>query len=379
MKRQETKRKILLVKWGGLNKWGGMIMLLLNLLKHMDRDQLVIDLYVFGNITSDSIYEAVCALDVNVITGNHDTFDSHQVLRDLNALIRKNRYDVVHSNTGGISLTTVTMLAAWLNHVPVRIAHSHNAKPNVAPYSWREKLYQRLNKALSTVRLACSNSAAEHIFGKKGAEDCFVLKNGIEPEKYAFNPEIRVQKRKELGLEDAFVVGHVGRFEKQKNHEFLIRVFAEIKKRRGNAVLMLLGSGSLMDEVKAQVKQLGLTDSVRFIGDSDCVPDYLQAMDVFVFPSLFEGLGIVAIEAQATGLPTVCSDTVPQEAAVSSQCVFLSLEKSEAEWSERILSAVNVSQVRNDKLKDIQISGYNIIDSAQMLEKIYKGQNRSLS
>ena len=364
-------RRILLVKWGGIEVWGGITVLLINLLQHMDRRDLDIDLYVFGRIKAEEIHQRFSELGVHIICGNHDGYQPRQIASDLHAIMKKKRYDVVHCNTGGLELTAITMLAALLHGVPARIAHSHNSKPNDCPYSRRERMYQFINRSFSTVRLCCSNAAAEHLFGRSGAKRAVVLKNGIETEKYRFDLGVRNKIRRELGLEDALVLGHVGRFEQQKNHDFLLDIFAAVKAKQKNAALLLIGVGSLMPEMQEKTARLGLSESVFFLGSTDRVTNYLQAMDVFVFPPLYEGLGIAAIEAQAADLPVISSDTVPREACITSRFTYVPLKCSAEQWSDVILEETKHCRPRADQTEEIRSSGYDITSSAERLFQLY--------
>lgn len=366
-------KKVLLVTWGGIH-YGGVQLLLLDLLSHMDRSDLCIDLYTFGGIDSSEIYDRFTAFDIKVITGGHRYYDRSGVARDLYSLIGKGCYDVVHSNTGSPELTAIVMSIAWLFRTPVRVAHSHNPKQNDTPYRKMDRVYQFLNRNMSTVRLACSRAAARHVFGEKGAGRCKLLKNGIEPEKYRFDALRRELIRHELELDHFLAIGHVGRFEKQKNHDFLIDVFFEVRNKRDNAVLLLIGEGSLLPLVQEKVERMGLAASVKFLGVTDRVADYLQAMDVFVLPSVFEGLGIAAIEAQAADLPVVCSDAIPDEARVTPRFLSLPLYESAGKWSERILEEADAAGQRADRASEIRNAGYDIADSAKTLQQIYWNQ-----
>lgn len=366
-------RRILLVKWGGIELWGGITVLLMNLLRHMERQDLDVDLYVFGKIKAEEIRQRFSELGVHIICGDHDPYDPREIASDLHAIMKQKRYDVVHCNTGGLELTAITMLTAWMHRVPVRIAHSHNSKPDEHPYSRRERLYQRINRSLSTVRLCCSEAAGEHLFGRAGAKRSAVLKNGIEPEQYRYDAAVREELRRELGVQDAFVLGHVGRFERQKNHAFLLDVFAAVHAKRENAVLLLIGVGSLMQEMQEKAVRLGLEGSVLFLGSTDRVSDYLQAMDAFVFPPIYEGLGIAAIEAQAADLSVICADTVPREARVTSRFVPVSLQCSADRWSDVILQEAESRQPRVDRTAELRAAGYDINSSAERLFRIYQG------
>jgi glycosyltransferase involved in cell wall biosynthesis len=368
------RKKILLVIWGGIH-YGGVSVLLHNLISHMEHTDLDIDLYAFGGIESKEFYDKLRDLNVNIILGNHESYMIKEIRNDLNKLIKENKYDVVHCNTGGVELTAVTMMLSWIHRVPIRIAHSHNQKFDRFPYSKKELLYQIINGRLATTRLACARGAAYHLFGKNLGSKCLILKNGIECQKYVYSQKVRRDIREKLGKPDSLIIGHVGRFEEQKNHEFLIDIFYSIKQKRNDAILVLIGNGSLMTHIKEKVKQLGIDESVYFIGTTDRVQDYLQAMDVFVLPSITEGLPIVTVEVQAADLLTVCSDIVPKEAKFTNKMHFCSLEKNAEQWCDMILNEIEHTDCdnRKDRSREVTENGFNIKNSALELYRIYMG------
>ena len=199
----------------------------------------------------------------------------------------------------------------------------------------------------------------------------YILNNAIDLDKYKYSKKIRDKKREELGIkENAFVIGHIGRFVKQKNHEFIIDVFNEIHKENKNAILLLVGQGPLMDEMKEKVKGLKLTRCVKFLGQRNDANELYQAFDVFFFPSLYEGLGMVAIEAQVSGLPCVVSTEVPSIAKVTDCLEFLELEDTINTWKNTILDKLN--EKRKSHIEEVRKAGYDIKEEVKKLEKKYK-------
>ena len=196
------------------------------------------------------------------------------------------------------------------------------------------------------------------------------MKNAIDTNKFIYNKDIRRQKRKELNIENKFVVGHVGRFHPQKNHDFIIDIFKELNEKRKNSVLLLVGDGELRQSIENKVKELNLLDKVIFTGVRDDIPELLQSMDVFVFPSLYEGLPVTLIEAQATGLPCIVSDTITHEAIISSNIQSVSLQKSAEEWADKILLIDNGSNRENAAIEIIN-SGFDVNEIAKMLIDFY--------
>ena len=219
---------------------------------------------------------------------------------------------------------------------------------------------------------ACSRLAAEFMFPRDVVERYEFIPNGIDIEKFRFNDEVRKKVRKDLGIEGKLVVGNVGRLCYQKNQENLIEVFAKLQSERPESVLLLVGEGEMKAELQQQVEKLGIADKVLFYGVTDKVEQLLWAMDIFVFPSRFEGLGIVAVEAQAAGLPVICSDGVPNEAVVSDLVEKVDLRSGVDSWVESILHC----QVGVDRLavhEQVQKSGFAVADVADKIEKVYLG------
>lgn len=290
----------------------------------------------------------------------------------LRNIIRNGHYDAIHCHGG--SWDFVPLLIAKIEGVPIRIAHSHLA--NVPQLSLCRHLKRCLTtyvaKFCSTALFACGKDAAIWMWGKKAYNNgnVHIMTNAIDTKRFEYSEEKRNKIRAELGLEGKFVVGNVARLVYQKNHEFMIKIFAEIRKIRNDAFLMLVGRGELEEEIRNQVASSGLGDSVLFMGVRDDVPDLLNAMDVFVLPSRYEGLGIVYIEAQANGLCCFGTDEgVPHEAALTDTMTFLSEKLSPEIWAEAICS---VSTSRN-KSASLQVAeaGYDINSEAPKLEEYY--------
>ena len=204
-----------------------------------------------------------------------------------------------------------------------------------------------------------------------------IINNAIDLKKYAFVPEKRKALRKELGLKNEFVVGHVGRFMFQKNHDFLIDVFAEVLKKSPQAILLLIGDGPLKSKIANKVKLLGIADHVKFLGLRKDVQALYNVMDLFVLPSHYEGLPVVGVEAQANGLPCLISTAVTQETKLTSSLTFYNLSLGKEQWAEKILS---FPKERNqDVAKEMRLAGFDIYYSAQRLEEEYMSIRGGLS
>lgn len=283
------------------------------------------------------------------------------------------QYKIVHSHNS--SKSAIPLKIAKECGVPVRISHSHNMFLS-NPYSLKEcmrKLLRNPLKRVSTHNFACSKEAGIWLYGEKYWNEgkVKILKNAIDLEKFAYVPEMRTKMRQQFGVEDKYVVGHVGRFAPQKNHTFLLDIFCEIKKQEKNAVLLLVGDGELRPEIEEKVKKLDLWDSVIFTGVRDDVGKLMQMMDVFVMPSLFEGLGIVLIEAQTAGLPCFTSENVvAKEARVTELLKFCSLEQQPVIWAKDILEK-NARYTRMSQVEQVAKKGYDSNDAAKKLQEFY--------
>jgi len=226
------------------------------------------------------------------------------------------------------------------------------------------------SKKYATHYFACSEYAGKWLFGNKtGGSKLTVLNNAIDLEKFSFDNDMREKLRAELGLENKFVLGNIGRFCFQKNHDFLIDVFYRVYKMDNSAVLMLIGEGELVDTVREKVRSLNLEKSVLFLEPKENINDYYQAMDVFVLPSHYEGFGIVALEAQAAGVPTICSDKVPNVTRLSEDIEYISLDTPADKWAEAIMLRKNAG--RKNSIDYIRKKGYDIKVEARKLEDIY--------
>ena len=204
-----------------------------------------------------------------------------------------------------------------------------------------------------------------------------MLKNAIDSQNFIADVDTRNAIRKELGLKDKFVVGHVGRLHPQKNHDFLIDVFAEIKKKKPNAELILVGTGPLEEKVKSKVVEKGLSDCVHFLGNRKDMNRIYQAMDVFVFPSLFEGLGIVAIEAQAAGVPIVCSEGLPPETDITPIYRKLLLSDGEEKWANTALEMAQNLKAHTNMQQYVIDAGFDMDATAKYMESYYLNRWRT--
>ena len=293
--------------------------------------------------------------------------------RDLCRIIKEHHYDIVHINM--LSCANCIPVLAARNSGAKVICHSHSsAVPRGSLSSFVRSCLHRLNKSFvresDVLKLACSKEAGHFLYGNKSFT---VLSNAIDTRLFSFDKSIREKKRNELGIHDtAVLLGQVGRFEYQKNHVFSIQLFSEFLKKHPDSFLLFLGTGSLEEDCKKKVKELGIEKNVLFCGlQSDTAP-FLFAMDVFLFPSVFEGLSIAGIEAQCAGLPVVASDTISREMEQSDLVTWCNLASPIREWISAIEKSSQKVSDRSAYAKVIAESAFDISVQADTLMTIYK-------
>ena len=291
--------------------------------------------------------------------------------------LTQHAYSIVHINSGNFFFNLFAVMAVRKAGVPCRIVHSHNAG-DTSRSRIKKAVFEALKPQLernATTLLACSRKAAGYMFTDRTVREgkVQIVKNGINTERFRFDPKIRDRVRQELGLADKFVVGHVGRFYKQKNHAFLIRIFEKVHEMEPESVLLLFGKGDLEAEIRGLAEQMGLSSCVRFMGEVQDIERMYQAMDVFVMPSFHEGLPVSCVEIQASGVPCVLSDTITEEIRIEDSMQFLSLSQSPEEWAEAVLSKKGCRDL--DGCENVIRSGYAIRDVAEGLLKMYKELN----
>lgn len=292
------------------------------------------------------------------------TRDLKGAMSGIRRIVRENGYDCV-LKLGETSIAAADLIAARLGGAKHLAMRSCNA--GVITSKSMQLLHPLLRPVLNhfaRVKLAPSMLAAEFTFGRRTAHaEVQILHNGVDLEQFRFDPHWREEIRREFGLGDRLVVGHVGRFHEQKNHPYLLEVFAAIRKRNPGAVLMLVGTGELQQKMCEKVRAMGLEDSVIFTGLRFDIPKLLCAMDVFVFPSFFEGMPNTVIEAQATGLPCVLADTITPDADITGLLTYLPLSVSADVWADAALAAVAAE--RADTRSAFREQGYDIRDVAK--------------
>lgn len=343
---------------------GGLETLIMNCYRHIDREKLQFDFIVHRDFRSDydDEIEAMGGKIYRLPRLNPFSINYKKALLDF--FRNHPEYRIVHCHLDCMS--ALPLGAAKRCGVPVRIAHAHNSNQDK---DWKyplKRIYMRKIPETATHFFACSEVAGQWMFPN---QDVTVINNGIETDKFNFDPVLRAVVREELGLKQELVLGHVGRFMPQKNHMFLLDVFAEVHKRVPDAKLLLMGTGPLEEQVREKVEKLNLEKNVCFLGVRSDVNRVLQAVDVFLLPSLYEGLGISAVEAQTAGARCVLSDAVPEVCCMTNLVDFVSLEEPPSHWADIILEE-NTSS-RMDHSSEIISAGYDIQKTADWLQVFY--------
>lgn len=345
----------------------GVQTLLMNLYRKIDREKVQFDFLV--HYTAPQFFdEEIESLGGKIFRFSvREDYNFIKYYMDLNNFFREHKeYKIVHGHMhtlGGIYLH-----AAKMNGVPVRIAHSHTNGTQKDFKRLVKMIMNRLYAVDANILFACSNAAGKYMFGSKQFD---VINNAIITDKFVFSNVVRENKRRELNIENEFIVGNVGRFEIQKNQRFTVEVFERLIKFCPNSILLLIGTGSMQEEIKALVVEKGLQNKVMFLGNRRDVAELYQAMDVFLMPSLFEGLGIVGVEAQAAGTPIVCTDTLPTEINVSPLIYRGSLDESADEWVKLLLIAAENPQRHHNMKQYIIDANYDMDALAKRMEEFY--------
>lgn len=252
------------------------------------------------------------------------------------------------------------------------IIHSHSANSYGSFKSFLKRYSRFPLRKIADFFLACSEEAGLWLFGENicKSRHFYICKNAINTEDFIFNPLKRKKIRKRLDLENAFIVGHVGRFAFPKNHDFLLDIFYKIYSLNPNAILLLVGDGELRNKIEKKVQTLSLSKAVKFLGVRSDVADLMQAMDVFLLPSLYEGIAVVAIEAQASCLPCIFSDSITPEIKITDLVKFLPLSSSPDFWAMEVLNTLNMKKRINNK-DEIIVAGYDIKYASRLLSNYY--------
>lgn len=342
----------------------GITSVIMNYYRKMDKSNMKIDFVVINEISEEYRKELQSNGSKIFCLPRKDNVIKY--IFGLKDILKNNKYDVIHIH-GNSSLMAIETTIAKYSKVPVRIVHSHNT---TCSYKVLHKLLQPALKRTANYGFACGQEAGNWLFKNNNYE---LIKNGIDLSIFNYDEEKRSEFRSKINAGERKVIGHVGNFIYQKNHEFLIESFNELIKKDRNYLLLLISDGELLEQMKEKVNKLNINENVLFLGKTTEVSSYLQAMDVFVLPSHFEGLPVVLIEAQALGLPCVISDKVSTEAKLTSLVKFLPIEDTLA-WANKILNIDIDNRIDSCKNshKKIDEAGYNVTKNAYKMKNLYE-------
>ena len=365
------KKPIIVAQIMGKMIGGGVESVIMNYYKNIDKNEIQFD-FICDEDSTNIPYEEIEKLGGRVIIcpPYQKVF---KYIKFLKKLFKDNHYQIVHSNIN--TLSVFPLYAAKKAKVPVRIAHSHSTSNKK---EWKKNLMKSVlrlfSKKYSTDYFACSELAGRYQFGNKTFDlgKVTVINNAIDLNDFKYDKKLRDKKRKELNVnDDNFVIGHIGRFVPVKNHEFLLEIFNEVHKNNKKAILLLIGQGPMEENIKEKVKELKLTKSVKFLGQRSDVKELYQAMDAFVLPSLYEGLPVVGVEAQACGLLCFLSSDMTKETKVLDSTQFIDLDLGSKEWANIIINDSIGYKVKSTK-EEMTNNNFNIKNEAQKLVNLYK-------
>lgn len=345
---------------------GGVETLLMNIYRNIDREKVQFDFLVHR--AKEYIYnDEIRRLGGNIYWLCHiSVANLFEYTRNLKHFFNEHKeYKVIHSHLNALS--TLVLYYAKKAKIPVRIAHSHNIYLHGSPKYAMRITSRFLLRFQYTHAFACSKQAGQWLFGLN--RDFKIIRNAPDLEKFAFNQVKRIKSKEALGLKGGLVVGHVGNFRPQKNHDFLIDVFSEIHKQNPDSHLLLVGTGTLEKKILEKAENMGLVPHVSFLGTRTDVNDLYQAMDIFLFPSIWEGFGMVIIEAQASGLPCVVSTAISEEAFATDSIIALSLDKPKDMWASTVLDMAKIP--RRNLAPQLVQAGFDIHEITAELQDFY--------
>lgn len=347
-------------------RFNGVTSVIMNYYRNMDKTDLSVD-FVANRVIIEQFENELVESGARVFKTFRDK-NPLKYMRAIYKILKNGKYDVLHVH-GNSAMMIFDTLPAVFAGTKVRIVHSHNT---TCTHMKAHKLLKPFFSKCYTHAFACGEDAGKWLFGNKKFE---VLNNGINLENYAFNAQVRKDYRQKLNVTNEKVIGHVGNFIEQKNHPFLLESFARLLEKEPSSVLVLFGDGDNLNEVQNKIAELKIEENVRFMGKSNEIAQYMQAMDVFVLPSLYEGLPVVLVEAQSAGLPCIVADTVAREANLSEEMTYIPIDSAD-KWVDEIVKAIGFSDdERKSKCQEwqqkIAEKGYDIKKNANRMKELY--------
>lgn len=361
----ETKIKVLIIVTTRF-ELDGITNVILNYYRAIDKSDMQIDFVIPNDIRKD-LKKELEAFGSSIFKISNRVKKPISYMNRLTKLIKENNYNIVHGHGNSCTLA-LEMYAAKKGGAKVRISHGHNS---TCKHTIIHRILRRLFDNNYTNAFACGEKAGEWLYNNKPFE---VINNGINIDKFKYDVEIRKKYRNKYNLNAKKVIGHIGHFTYQKNHEYLIDVFAELYKMNSDYRLILIGDGELRVDIEKKVEDLGLSNVVIFTGKTLEVPQLMQAMDSIIMPSRFEGLPLTLVEAQTACLPCFVSDKVSKEAGITDLVRFISLKTSPKEWANIINKSkiINRKELKDKIVNEIIQAGYSINDNAKRMKKLYK-------
>lgn len=362
-----------------LSHGSGVMSVIMNYYRHIDRKKVQFDFLHFA-ACEDSYADEIRSLGGKVYCVEKPG-SSFRSVKQLDLFFRGHAREYTWLHNHEVYLTFLLRPISKRYGLEKFIVHCHATKySDKALNAVRNRVLCLPIRFMKVERFACSEAAGRFLYGEKmmKAGKVFIMHNAIDCEKFRFRPEVRERLRKEMGLEGKFVIGHVGRFERQKNHKFLIEVFAEVKKQMPESILLLVGQGSLESKIRSMVVEEKVEKNVFYLGQRDDVADLLQTIDLFLLPSRFEGLGIVLFEAQTSGIHCIVSTYVPKESSLGN-VMYLPLKNAMFFWVNGVLN--NFKNINNDFLSRSIVSdnaiqkmnekGITLQQQSKKLQRLY--------
>ncbi len=353
---------------GGLNR-GGAETMIMNIYRAMDKSKVQFD-FIIHKENENAYIDEIKSLGGKVYVFPEFTFQNqHAYKKFWNDFLREHQeYKILHSHIRSYAIVFIRIAK---KHGLRTIVHSHSTSNGSGLKARVKGLLQVPLRKESDYLFACSEISGEWLFGEKAVHspNYRMIKNAIDTNKYKTDSAIRDAYRKQFHAEDKTIYGHIGRLSEPKNHRFLLEVFSSIIKKAPGSVLILVGEGAYRPQIESWIRELNLEQSVIMTGSRNDIPQLLSAMDVFLFPSLWEGLPVTVVEAQAAGLPCLVSDQVTSEVAVSEAVTYLPIHQGTECWAER---AVSSAGKRFDVIEDIKAAGFDVHSSAAELAEFYR-------
>lgn len=362
---------------------GGAETMVMNYLRNIDREKVQMDFLVIRKYKSD--YEdEIKQMGSNVYHLNPIFLKNiGRFKREFRKFLTEHReYMIIHSHLEERSY--FPMKIAKKMGVPVRIVHAHSIPNDKGPKQWARLYMRNRLKGLYTHGFACSEKTAKWLFGNN-TKNITIMNNAIDTEKFKANEKTGKKLRQQLKIDEkTLVVGHIGRFVKQKNQQFLIDIFRNVNNQRPNRKLLLIGGGKpkveqkYKNEVMKKIKEQGLENKVKFLGVRDNIEELLQVMDVLVMPSTSEGFPVTLVEAQAAGVRCIASDRIDYKVNITDEIQYEALESDAVDWANRIISFTNTELDAEEMNRKVKIAGFDVKEKAKDLEEFYIGVSKSI-